>query len=143
MKKRKILILLILFVAVAGIAMGSASAKTYTKTVKFKDSTTSPVNTYIGKGDSISTFYNSKFSPQFNKNRAMVIVIANVKNFEAAPHYKLINAKIKFTKKVKGKIKTATKTYKPNKSGTINYQAPQGWKPSSAVVKFQTNNNIF
>ncbi|MCL2156428.1 MAG: hypothetical protein FWH54_00200 [Methanobrevibacter sp.] len=137
MNKRKILLLFICFVLVVGIAIQSTNAKTYTKSVKFKNSPNFPVNKYIGKENYISTFYDSKFSIQHNKKRTMIVTIVNVHYFEAPTHYKLISAKIKFTKKVKGKTKTTSKTYKPNKNGSINRQSPKGWKPISAVVKYK------
>ena len=140
MNKRKILLLLICFVIVVGIATQSINAKTYSKSVKFKDSPNYPVNKYIGKKNYISTFYDSKFSIQHNKKRTMIVTIFNINDFEAPSKYKLISAKIKFTKKIKGKTKTNSKTYKPNKNGFIDRQSPKGWKPISAVVKYKDKN---
>jgi uncharacterized repeat protein (TIGR02543 family) len=140
MNKGKILILLILFVAVSGITISSVSAKTYTETVKFKEHTSDYVSKHIGNRDYISTFYNSKYSAQLEKNRAMLITIGKI--HDKSNNHNIINAKIKFIKKTNEKTQTMTKNYKSNKWGFIDTQAPIGWTPHSAIVKYKDEKSL-
>ncbi len=140
MDYKKLLIISILLIAVAGLTVSTVSAKTYTKTVKFKDSTYAPVSKNIGQGDYLSVYYNSKYSGQFGKKRAIYITIfpkdfGNVDN--PIYHYKITKVKIKFIKNVYGKTRTATKTCKLDRWSSVNTQAPIGWKPYSTTITYK------
>lgn len=134
MNKKRMLILLIVFVAVVGLSMSTVSAKTYTKTVKFKDYDT--VNKYLGKGDYLGVSYISGYSKMSKKTNYFEISTWSSDYF--SNYYKITKAKIKFTKKVNGKTKTYTKTYNADKKwGVINKHPPKGWKPYSAIVTYK------
>ena len=137
MEKKKILMLTILLIAIVGITVSTVNAKTYTKTVQFKESKYAPLNKYIGHNNYVSTFYNSKYSAQLERSRAVLITIGNINEPGDDSYYNLVKAKVKYTKKVNGKTKTYFKTYKPNKWGYILTSAPKGWKPYSAFVTYK------
>lgn len=132
MDKKRILVLLILFVAVAGLTVSTVSAKTYTKTVKFKEHTT--INKYLGKGDYLSVDYLSGYSQMSGKSNMMTI--GTWSNDYFANYYKLTKAKITFIKKSNGK--KYTKTYLADKKwGVINTHPPKGLRPYSAIITYK------
>jgi len=138
MNKTKTIILIVLLLLVGSLCINAVTAKTYnTKAIKFRDSTNTSVVKYVGKGEYVTVFYNSKYSAQFETRNHFYINICNIHDPEDSGNYKLIKAKIKFTKKVNGKTKIVTKMYKPNKWGYIDKNNPKGWKPYSSIVTYK------
>ena len=112
------------------------SGRVFKMTVKFKDSRHYGFDKRIDKNNFMSTYYNSKYSPQHDRSRVMSIAAMHKDYPDEDSLYGIVDAKIKFSKKVNGRTITTTKTYKANKWGTIDRQAPKGWKPISAVVRY-------
>lgn len=134
MKIRKIIILTILFIAVIGFTLAPASAAS--KTLKIVDSSYDQTSKYIGKTDYLFTYYNSKYSVQFEMKRAMEIGMYNSKGYGGRYHY---ITKIVVTYKGDGKYKTTTyKAKKGNKQFNISKQVPKPWKPVKVKIYYKT-----
>jgi hypothetical protein len=139
MNKRRIIIFLALSFAVIGFLTTPVMAKTYSKDVKI----TSYGGKYIGSSNYLYANYDSKYSKT---------IFINI-----VPHYPywsyVTKAKLKYVKKVKGKNKYLTKTYKAKikyyrgdwissrpklvDSSILVRKAPKGWKPVSAKVYYK------
>ena len=113
MNNKKIMVLLVLLVAVVGFTMASVSAaSTQSKTFTVKDN--SIVTKSLDKGDKISVYYTSNFSPQYNMKRFLAVTCYG---FDIDPNYHKIS-KVKVYLKNKNK-KTVVRTYDTAAGGKI------------------------
>jgi hypothetical protein len=139
MNKKRLIILLIMLFTVVGFVTTPVMAKTYSKDVKI----TSGNGKHIGSSNYLYANYDSKYSK--------TIFINIVPNY---PHWSYVTkAKVKYLKKVKGKNKYITKTYKakikhykgnwiPSRpklvdSSILVRKVPKGWKPVTAKVYYK------
>jgi hypothetical protein len=84
----------------------------------------------IGGNDFLYASYWSKYPKNWKK---MNLQIQDKNGYYS---HKLVDAKIKFVKKEKGKVYTYTKIFKGDKSGRIEYNPKKGYKPFIARVEY-------
>lgn len=143
MNKKKILILSILLIAILGMAISSVNAVTKTTgKIYFKDSYYA-VEKKVGPKtqDKIDLWYCSKkhnHKNDWGSPGYQTAIGMNSPYFDSSK-YHLKSAKITFVKKVNGKYKTATKSFKADKWETIGYNAPNGYRPYYARVTYYYN----
>ena len=130
MNKKKIMVLLVLLVAVVGFTMASVSAaSTQSKTF------TVIVTKSLGKGDKVSVYYTSSFSPQYNMKRFLAVTCYG---FDIDPDYHKIS-KVKVYLKNKNK-KTVVRTYNTAAGGKI-IKVSSKETPYKVVVYYKTYKN--
>ncbi|MCL2156666.1 MAG: hypothetical protein FWH54_01450 [Methanobrevibacter sp.] len=144
MNKRKLIMFSIILIALVCVATTPIMAKTYHKNIKIsyvgKDLSSGK---YIGSSNYLYADYDYKYS------KSMYINI--VPNF---PYWNYVTkANVKYVKKVNGKNKYMTKTYKAKKSyrtadwikprqklvdsSILVNKLPKNWKPVSAKVFYK------
>lgn len=134
MDKKKIIVLLVLLIAVCGFTMASVSAAaTQSKTFTVKDNTI--VTKSLGKGDKVSVYYTSNFSPQYNLQRFLAVTCYG---FDIDPNYHKIT-KVKVYLKKKNK-KTVVRTYNTAAGGKI-IKVSTKETPYKVVVYYKTYKN--
>ncbi|MCL2114794.1 MAG: hypothetical protein FWH29_01060 [Methanobrevibacter sp.] len=110
------------------------SSNTSTKTtgeIFFGENT---VNKPIGKGDFAGIYYSGNFDGQYEKNTMNIRLWSS--SFDPQ-HHKLIEASVKFSKKVNGETYYTTKIFKPDENGEIIYSPENGYKPYSATITYK------
>lgn len=129
--------LLILFVSVAGLAITTVSAATKTTgKIYFKDGKN--VQKSLGKDEYVSVYYSKKPAGQQSGN--FMCMGISKKNGDYSKYYKMVNATVKFSKKVNGKNYYSTKTFKAINGqlwGDIIYYPKNGYKPYYAMVTYK------
>ena len=125
------MVLLVLLVAVVGFTMASVSAaSTQSKTFTVKDN--SIVTKSLGKGDKVSVYYTSNFSPM---KRFLAVTCYG---FDIDPDYHKIS-KVKVYLKNKNK-KTVVRTYNTAAGGKI-IKVSSKETPYKVVVYYKTYKN--
>ena len=134
MNNKKIMVLLVLLVAVVGFTLASVSAaSTQSKTFTVKDN--SIVTKSLGKGDKVSVYYTSNFSPQYNMKRFLAVTCYG---FDIDPNYHKIS-KVKVYLKNKNK-QTVVRTYDTAAGGKI-IKVSSKETPYKVVVYYKTYKN--
>ena len=129
MNKKKLFTILFISVAVLGLTMSAVCAQS--TNVKFKDGKF--FHKKIGHGDTLSSGYISKYSPESKKKNFIHIAIDG-KDGEGDGYFKISKAKVFY--KQKGKVKT--KVFKSGKGGdAIIKSFSKGQKPYKATVWYK------
>jgi hypothetical protein len=135
MNKKRIFIVLTIVIAVTAFTLAPAMAvKNYkTNTIKFKDKNDLSYYKKLGSNDSIQVYYWSKAPKSYSK---MCIGIFGFYDMESSGKYILKKAKVKFVKKVNGKNRYISESFKATKYNTILYNPKNGCKPYSVVIYY-------
>ena len=130
MNIKKLIMLLILLVAVIGFTLTPVTSKNVK--IYFKEQNTG-VDKSIGGEDYVTAYYYHKQMELLTHSKGDIVPNS---------HY-ITKAKVVFKKKVNGKNKYATQTFKADKYGTISYKTKNNYKPYYATVTYVKENRDY
>jgi hypothetical protein len=103
--------------------------------IEIVDHPNNPTNKEIGKGDMVSTYFNSGYSGQSDITRGLFIDIFNSTNeLEGLTYYHITKAVVKFKN---NNSEIVYKTYTPNSGTGIKIVVPSDLTPISTTVYYK------